>query len=88
MMRTFTVERGNDESGISGTGLVMEGVQFSDGRCVVRWNTTPCSVVHWTTFEDLWQICIAGHPTNNTVVRFSDGEVLEQTPSFVREVGS
>lgn len=77
-MRTFTVERGNDESGISGTGIVMEGVEFSNGRVVVRWTSIPCSVVHWDSFEDLWKICVAGHPTNATIVRWSDGHIDHQ----------
>lgn len=37
MIRTFEVRRDVDVSGISGTGLVAEGVLFSDGKCVTRW---------------------------------------------------
>lgn len=77
-MRTFTVERGNDESGISGIGYVMEGVEFSDGSVVIRWNTVPGSTVHWHCFEDFWEVCVEGHPTNETIVRWSDGHVLRQ----------
>lgn len=83
-MRTFTVERGHDESGISGTGVVMEGVEFSDGRVVIRWNTDPCSVVHWASFQDFKTICIEGHPSNDTVVRWSDGKVWWQSPESGR----
>lgn len=36
-MRTFTLQREVDVSGISGTGKVAEGVEFSDGTAVVRW---------------------------------------------------
>lgn len=79
-MRTFTVERGHDESGVSGIGIVMEGVEFSDQRLVIRWVTIPCSVVYWDCYPDFWRICIAGHPTNNTVVRWSDGQVDYQDP--------
>lgn len=77
-MRTFTVERGNDESGISGTGVVMEGVEFSDGRVVILWLTTPASMVEWDSFDDFKKICIDGHPSNNTIVRWGDGEVWWQ----------
>ena len=36
-MRTFELHRDEDETGISGTGVVAEGVQFSDGPVVLRW---------------------------------------------------
>lgn len=36
-MRTFELVRDVDVSGISGTGTVAEGVEFSDGRVAVRW---------------------------------------------------
>ena len=36
-MRTFTLQREVDVSGISGTGKVAEGIEFSDGTAVVRW---------------------------------------------------
>lgn len=36
-MRTFHLQRDEDVSGISGTGRVAEGVEFSDGTVVVRW---------------------------------------------------
>lgn len=36
-MRTFHLERYEDETGISGTGVVAEGVEFSDGTTVLRW---------------------------------------------------
>lgn len=40
-MRTFKLQRDVDISGISGTGVVAEGVEFTDGTCVVRWCPTP-----------------------------------------------
>lgn len=36
-MRTFTLERDEDVSGISGTGTVAEGVEFSTGKVVIHW---------------------------------------------------
>lgn len=36
-MRTFELHRDVDETGISGTGVVAEGVIFSDGPVVLRW---------------------------------------------------
>lgn len=40
-MRVFHLWRRVDESGISGTGRVAEGVEFSDGRCVLAWLAGP-----------------------------------------------
>ena len=36
-MRTFHLQRDEDMSGLSGTGVVAEGVEFDDGTTVVRW---------------------------------------------------
>lgn len=38
-MRTFELHRIEDETGISGTGIVAEGVEFHDGTCALRWRT-------------------------------------------------
>lgn len=36
-MKTFWLVRDEDETGISGTGVVAEGVKFLDGTTVLRW---------------------------------------------------
>lgn len=36
-MKRFILNRIEDETGISGTGTVAEGVQFSDGKVAMRW---------------------------------------------------
>lgn len=36
-MRRFVLIRDVDETGISGTGVVAEGVEFTDGRVALRW---------------------------------------------------
>lgn len=44
--RRFALERDVDETGISGTGRVAEGIEFSDGVVALRWMTEwPTSVV-------------------------------------------
>ena len=50
-MRVFALIRDVDVSGVSGTGVVAEGVQFSDGTCVLRWTAStarPRSTPTWT----------------------------------------
>jgi hypothetical protein len=51
MMRRFLLERDIDVSGISGTGVVAEGVQFSDGTVVLRWLGKSPSTVVWPDIE-------------------------------------
>ena len=43
-VRTFQLYRREDETGISGTGIVAEGVEFSDGACAMRWCTVGAPV--------------------------------------------
>ncbi len=37
MTRTFKLYRDKDISGVSGTGLICEGVLFSDGHAAIHW---------------------------------------------------
>lgn len=45
-MRNFNLDRSVDVSGLSGTGVVAEGVEFSDGTVVVRWLDTGVSQIN------------------------------------------
>ena len=48
VVQTFELHRDVDETGISGTGVVAEGIEFSDGVVCLRWLTEwPSSVVHY-----------------------------------------
>ena len=38
-MKTFTVIRERDESGVSGTGRILDGVMFHNGKVVICWRT-------------------------------------------------
>ena len=44
--RRFHLERDVDHSGMSGTGVVAEGVEFTDGTSVVRWLQTATARAH------------------------------------------
>jgi hypothetical protein len=47
-MRLFRLHRKEDVTGLSGTGIVAEGVLFGDGSAEVRWLTEPyASRVSW-----------------------------------------
>jgi hypothetical protein len=59
-MRLFFLVRDEDVSGVSGIGVVAEGVEFSDGKVVIRWRGVhSCSTVVWDSLEDA--IAIHGH---------------------------
>lgn len=58
-MRRFYLDRQTDVSGTSGTGAVVEGVQLSNGQCVVRWLTYLSSLSVYQSIEDV--VAIHGH---------------------------
>jgi hypothetical protein len=73
MMRRFLLNRTQDPTGISGTGYVAEGVEFSDGAVVVRWLTRwPTSVVfHDKGMESVYSL--HGHGGTTKVEWVDDG---------------
>lgn len=68
-MKRFYLLRREDETGVSGTGIVALGVQFPDGRCVMRWLTNPSSFGVYDSIEDVEKI--HGHG-GRTVVEWID----------------
>jgi hypothetical protein len=52
-LRKFVLVRHQDVSGVSGTGIVAEGVQFSDGRVCMCWLTRQARsmVIHQSILE-------------------------------------
>ena len=72
LFRRFVLDRNVDPTGVSGTGIVAEGVEFSDGVVCLRWITEwPSSVVHYERGIDS-VIAVHGHD-GRTVIRFLDG---------------
>jgi hypothetical protein len=46
-LRRFQLHRDQDASGVSGVGIVAEGVEFTNGMCALTWLTpTPCVNVY------------------------------------------
>ena len=78
-LRSFAVERQADESGVSGTGIVLEGVVFSTGVTVIHWLTPPPfgSLNIFSSFDQFMAIHVGPHPTNQTRIHWSDGETWE-----------
>ena len=48
--------RYKDVSGVSGTGMVAEGVQFTDGSCVLRWYGEKSSTNIYANINELEDI--------------------------------
>ena len=65
----FVLDRAEDHSGISGTGIVAEGVMFSDGTSVLRWVVGLRSTAVYNSMDDL--VAIHGH-NGSTQVRWLD----------------
>lgn len=55
-MRTFILNRIHDVSGVSGTGVIAEGVVFSGGKTVVCWKTATPSINIYDCVEDVLRI--------------------------------
>jgi hypothetical protein len=74
-IRCFTLRRDEDVSGVSGTGVVLEGTLFSTGMVVVHWLTPPPrgSIAIFDTLDQLLSIHVRPHPENRAVLAFDDG---------------
>lgn len=55
-MRNFVLDRIEDKSGVSGTGIVAEGVEFGDGTVALRWLSDTASTVFYSCMEDVEKI--------------------------------
>ena len=77
-MRRFLLQRIEDESGVSGSGFVAEGIQFTDGLCALTWryvNGKRVAIGDWSSvavYPSLDKLNrIHGHG-GKTLVRFID----------------
>jgi len=75
-IRTFTVCRRSDETGVSGEGIVIEGIELATGQAVVHWlwPRPRGSIAVFDSFSDFVKVHIAPHPKNGTIITFEDGE--------------
>jgi hypothetical protein len=65
-MRAFHLIRHVDPTGVSGTGVVAEGVEFTDGTCAMKWRTRYASTAIYASADDLMEI--HGHGGNTEIV--------------------
>lgn len=62
-MKLFKLNRITDVSGTSGTGIVAEGVVFSNGTCVLTWLSKYKTVCFFQSIEELEAIHSHGGAT-------------------------
>lgn len=70
-MKRFHLKRTEDVSGVSGIGNVAEGIEFTDGTCVMRWLSAKSSIAIYANIKLL--LGIHGHD-GKTTVQFIDKE--------------
>jgi hypothetical protein len=76
MHRRFVLNRLEDVTGVSGTGVIAEGIEFSDGVVCLRWVTEwPSSVVHYDRGMESVEH-IHGH-NGKTQILFIDGTLTK-----------
>lgn len=66
MMRCFHLVRDFDVSGVSGVGVVAEGIVFRTGKAVLAWVTQYSSVAVYDSLEEL--AAIHGHDGRTRIV--------------------
>lgn len=66
--RRFQLVRRDDETGVSGTGVVVEGVEFSDGHAAIHWTGSkwPTTTPHPGGMESV--LDVHGHDGKTVVV--------------------
>ena len=79
-MKCFTLHRCEDETGVSGTGVVAWGVQWPDGSVSLRWlGVTPSFVNYEGVAGDVIRtglqhvLTVHGHH-GKTTIRWKDGD--------------
>jgi hypothetical protein len=78
--RFFVLQRSEDVSGVSGTGVVAEGCVFSNGRVVLQWLTNGLeSIAIHDSLKSLEQI--HGHGGRTSVMFIGDSPIIPETVS-------
>jgi hypothetical protein len=71
-MRRFVLVRGEDLTGVSGTGEVAEGTVFSDGLVVIHWLREPFAMGVYQALEDV--LSVHGHEGRTQLQYIDPGE--------------
>lgn len=55
-MRTFKLFREIDPTGLAGTGIIAEGVEFTNKKVIMCWLTEPSTIVYHENIESVEKI--------------------------------
>lgn len=68
MFLRFVLDRRVDETGVSGAGVVAEGIQFSSGKVVLGWCTKkgPNSLTFWDSIDEV--LMVHGHDGKTSIL--------------------
>lgn len=87
--RPFRLVRDHDVTGVSGVGVVADGVVWPDGSVSIRWRGDRPSVVHWGSLVDA--VAVHGHNGATRMVFATEAgrlaRIAEAHGQEVREVG-
>jgi len=64
----FFMERREDETGISATGRVLEGVLWQNDQVTVQWRPPMSTITVYKDFDTFMKIHVTSHPSCNVVV--------------------
>lgn len=84
-MKTFQLVRTEDVTGVSGTGVVAEGVVFTDGTAAMRWKTGTASTAVYESIDDVQ--AIHGHDGATKIVFGHVVTILAASTATMSEVG-
>ena len=77
MSKKFEMIRVHDQGGVSGTGLVLEGIEYANGKVAVTWlgkgSIHAASVAVYDSMDDFMNIHVRSHPNNETQILWEDG---------------
>lgn len=79
MLRRFHFFRKEDASGVSGCGVVAEGVQFSNGHVALTWLSAHPSINLYDSIEDVQ--LIHGHEGKTKIVFDDPAEMKDKKHS-------
>lgn len=67
MIRRFNLHRWRDDSGVSGVGVVLNGVVLPSGRVVIEWREPHRTIAVYDSFLQFKKIHIDAHPNSGEV---------------------
>jgi hypothetical protein len=67
-MRRFYLLRTEDETGISATGRVLEGVLTPSGRVIVEWRPPHTTITIFNSLDEFRTLHVDAHPSKDEIV--------------------